>query len=106
MTVGAIRQALPTVTGFAVRCAIVALRQRNTDPTPLLRRAGLAEGDLDTSQRRLSARAQGEFLEHAAFALNAPRSGFTSPSIRTRARPASSFTRCPRLKMLATRSRC
>ena len=75
MTAGAIRQALPTVTGFAVRCAIAALRQRSTDPTPLLRRAGLAEGDLDTSHRRLSATAQGELLEHAALALNDPTFG-------------------------------
>jgi hypothetical protein len=42
---GATRQALPTVTGFAVKCAIAALRQRSTDPGPLLHRAGLAEGD-------------------------------------------------------------
>jgi hypothetical protein len=55
MTAGAIRQALPTVTGFAVKSAIAALRQRSTDPRPLLHRAGLAEGDLDTSQRRLAA---------------------------------------------------
>ena len=44
---GATRQALPTVTGFAVKCAIAALRQRSADPGPLLHRAGLAEGDLD-----------------------------------------------------------
>ena len=70
VTTGATRQALPTVTGFAVKCAIAALRQRSADPAPLARRAGLAEGDLDASQRRLSASAQGEFLEYAALALN------------------------------------
>ena len=72
---GATRQALPTVTGFAVKCAIAALRQRSADPGPLLDRAGLAEGDLDTPRRRLSAAAQGEFLEYAALALNDPMFG-------------------------------
>ena len=72
---GATRQALPTVTGFAVKCAIAALRQRVADPGPLLDRAGLAEGDLDTPRRRLSAAAQGEFLEYAALALNDPMFG-------------------------------
>lgn len=72
---GATQQALPTVTGFAVKCAIAALRQRSTDPGPLLHRAGLAEGDLGAPQRRVSAVAQGEFLEHAALALNDPMFG-------------------------------
>ena len=72
---GATRQALPTVTGFAVKCAIAALRQRGADPGALLDRAGLAEGDLDTPRRRLSAAAQGEFLEYAALALNDPMLG-------------------------------
>jgi AraC-like DNA-binding protein len=69
---GATRQALPTVTGFAVKCAIAVLRQRGADPGPLLHRAGLAEGDLDASRRRFSATAQGEFLEYAALALDDP----------------------------------
>jgi AraC-like DNA-binding protein len=69
---GAIRQALPTVTGFAVKCAIATLRQRNVDPGPLLHRAGLSEDDLDHRQRRLSATAQGEFVEYAALALKDP----------------------------------
>jgi AraC-like DNA-binding protein len=69
---GATRQALPTVTGFAVKCAIAALRQRGADPGPLLHRAGLAELDLRASRRRLSATAQGEFLEYAALALSDP----------------------------------
>ena len=66
----ATRHALPTATGFAVKCAIAALRQRGADPGPLLHRAGLAEGDLGASQRRVSAAAQGAFLEYAALALN------------------------------------
>ena len=71
----ATRQALPTATGFAVKCAISALRQGGADPGPLLRRAGLAEGDPGASQRRVSAAAQGAFLEYAALALNDPMFG-------------------------------
>jgi hypothetical protein len=41
----------------------------------LLRRAGLAEGDPGASQRRVSAAAQGAFLEYAALALNDPMFG-------------------------------
>jgi AraC-like DNA-binding protein len=66
----ATRQALPTATGFAVKCAISDLRQRGADPGPLLRRAGLAESDLGAAQRRVSAAAQGAFLEYAALSLN------------------------------------
>ncbi len=72
---GSTRQTLPTVTGFAVKCAIAALRQRSADPGPLLDRAGLSEDDLHHPQRRLSATAQGEFLEYAALALNDPAFG-------------------------------
>ena len=75
MSAGANRQALPTATGFAVKCAIAALRQRGSDPGPLLHRAGVAEGDLTASRRRLSAAAQGEFLERAALALSDPTFG-------------------------------
>jgi AraC-like DNA-binding protein len=67
---GGTRQTPPTVTGFAVKCAIAALRRRGSDPGPVLRRAGLAETDLDASRRRLSATAQADFLEYAALALN------------------------------------
>jgi hypothetical protein len=38
-------QALPTVTGFAARQAIAALRRHNIAAAPLLRRAGLSEHD-------------------------------------------------------------
>jgi AraC-like DNA-binding protein len=71
----ATRHAPPTATGFAVKCAIAALRQRGADPGPLLHRAGLADGDLGASQRRVSAAAQGAFLEYAALALNDPMFG-------------------------------
>ena len=70
MTIGVTRQALPTVTGFAVKCAIAALQRRNIAEGPLLHRAGLPEIELDNSRRRVTAAAQGEFLETAAQALN------------------------------------
>jgi AraC-like DNA-binding protein len=70
VTIGAMRQALPTVTGFAVKCTIAALQGRNIAEGPLLRRAGLPEFELDNSRRRVTAAAQGEFLEYAAQALN------------------------------------
>ena len=64
-----IRQVLPTATGFAARQAIAALRKRNIEVAPLLRRAGLSEHDLDNRQRRVSAIAQVRLLECAAEAL-------------------------------------
>ncbi len=70
MTIGVTRQALPTVTGFAVKCAIAALERRHIAEGPLLHRAGLPEFELDNSRRRVTAAAQGEFLETAAQALN------------------------------------
>ena len=70
MTIGATRQALPTVTGFAVKCALTAPQRRNVAAGPLLHRAGLSEFDADDSRRRVSATAQGAFLEYAAQALN------------------------------------
>ena len=64
------RQVLPTATGFAARQAIAALRNRNIEVAPLLRRAGLSEHDLDNRQRRVSAIAQVRLLEYAAEALD------------------------------------
>ena len=87
MTTAAIRQTLPTVTGFAIKCAISALRQRGADLGPLLRRAGLAEGDLDASRRRLTATAQADFLEYAALALNDPMFGLHLAVEPARSRP-------------------
>ena len=63
------RQVLPTATGFAARQAIDALRKRDIEVAPLLRRVGLSEGDLDNRQRRISANAQAKLLECAAEAL-------------------------------------
>jgi hypothetical protein len=64
------RQVLPTATGFAAQQAIDALRKRDIEVAPLLRRVGLSEGDLDNRQRRISANAQAKLLECAAEALD------------------------------------
>jgi AraC-like DNA-binding protein len=60
---------LPTVTGFAARRAIAALRRRKVPIAPLLQSAGLSERDIDDRQNRISALAQGRILEYAAHAL-------------------------------------
>ena len=60
---------LPTVTGFAARRAIAALRRRNVPIGALLQMAGLSEGAIDNRQNRISALAQGKLLEFAADAL-------------------------------------
>ena len=63
------RQVLPTATGFAARQAIAALRKRDIEVAPLLRRVGLSERALDNRQHRISAVAQVKLLECAAEAL-------------------------------------
>jgi len=63
------QQTLPTVTGFAVGCAIAALREKGVPALPLLERVGLSQPDFSVPQRRLPAAAQGEFLEAAAEAI-------------------------------------
>jgi AraC-like DNA-binding protein len=67
---------LPTATGFAARRAVVALRNHDIDPAPLLERLGLSEQDVNTDQIRVSAAAQARFLESAAEALHDPALGF------------------------------
>lgn len=67
--------ALPTVTGFAARQAIAALRKRSVAIAPLLRRAGLSEGDLlapegNSSDHRISAVGQAKLLDYAAEAMD------------------------------------
>jgi hypothetical protein len=107
VTIRATRQALPTVTGFALKCAISALRRSDADPDSLLRRTGLTERDINEPRHRLSATAQADFLEYAALALQDPLySGSGSPSSRTRARSASCSTSCPRPRMSPRRWRC
>jgi AraC-like DNA-binding protein len=68
-------QALPTVTGFAAKQAIAALRTNQINPAPLLHRAGLSEQDLAAAEpsplhHRVSAGGQARFLDYAAEALD------------------------------------
>jgi AraC-like DNA-binding protein len=63
-------RALPTATGFAAAQAIAALRMRNIDPGPLLRRAGFANPDSEDQPQRVSAAAQSKLLEYTAEALD------------------------------------
>jgi AraC-like DNA-binding protein len=67
---------LPTTTGFPARCALAALLKHNTDPAPLLQRAGLSHEDLNDRENRISSAAQARFLEFAAEALRDPALGF------------------------------
>ena len=69
VTEGATRPG-PTVTGFAINCAIAALRRNNIDPQQLLNHAGLAEHRFDDPQARVSALGQARFLEYSAEALD------------------------------------
>ena len=59
----------PTVTGFAAKSAIAALRKHNIASQPLLRRAGLSEHAFDNPRNRVSAAGQVKFLEYAADAM-------------------------------------
>jgi hypothetical protein len=63
---------LPTVNGFAAKCATIALKKRNIPTAPLLRLSGLSESgrDFDDAQHRIAARAPSDFLERAAEALD------------------------------------
>ena len=61
---------LPTVTGFAARCAISALQKHTIAIAPLLHRAGLSERDFVDCQHRISAAAQSKLLELAAEATD------------------------------------
>jgi AraC-like DNA-binding protein len=63
------RTVLPSATGFGAWQAIAVLRKHNVPIAPLLKRAGVSEGDIDNHQRRISALAQGKLLEYAAEAL-------------------------------------
>ncbi len=60
----------PTVSGFAARCVIAALRERKIAVEPLLHRAGLLEDDLKRTDRRLGADSQGVLFESAAEAVD------------------------------------
>ncbi len=71
MTEGRTARALPTVTGFAAKQAIAALRERGVAAAPLLRRAGLSERALagDSDVHPMSALAQARVLDFAAEAM-------------------------------------
>jgi hypothetical protein len=69
------RQPLPTVTGFAAKQAMAALRTHNINTAPLLHRAGLLEQDLAAAghgplHNRVSAVGQARLLDYAAEALD------------------------------------
>jgi hypothetical protein len=57
---------LPTVTGFATRLAIAALRKGGVPTASLLHRSGLSVRDFEGRQSRISAAAQATFLEDTA----------------------------------------
>jgi AraC-like DNA-binding protein len=59
---------LPTVTGFAAKQAVDALRRRGIAPEPFLQATGLDEGDVADPHRRVPATAQAKLLELAAEA--------------------------------------
>jgi AraC-like DNA-binding protein len=63
------RQVLASTNGFAARQAIAVLRKHNIPIAPLLKRAGISEGDVDNPVGCVSAMAQGMLLERAAEAL-------------------------------------
>ena len=71
MTEGRTARALPTVTGFAAKQAISALRKRGIAAAPLLRRTGLSERALagDSDAHPMSALAQAKVLDFAAEAM-------------------------------------
>jgi hypothetical protein len=65
---------LPTVTGFAAKQVIAALRKRGIATAPLLHRAGLWEHEFEAGgggpdDHRVSAEAQAKLLDYAADAL-------------------------------------
>jgi hypothetical protein len=74
MTGHATGPVLPTVTGFAAKQVIAALRKRGVTATPLLHRTGLSEHDFaagggSAEDHRVSAQAQAKLLDYAADAL-------------------------------------
>jgi AraC-like DNA-binding protein len=70
------RRHAPTVTGFAINCAIAVLRKQNIADGPLLQRTSLSEYDFDDPHVRVPAADQGEFLERAAEAIGDAAFGF------------------------------
>ena len=72
MTEDATSQGLPTTMGFAAKQAIDALRRRNVETAPVLRKAGVSERALAASgplNHRISAVEQSRLLDCAAEAI-------------------------------------
>lgn len=69
MTHAAEAPTLPSVTGFAARRLVNELHDRPVVLAPLLRRAGLTDRELADRRCRISAAAQGRFLELASEEL-------------------------------------
>ncbi len=59
----------PTVTGFALKCALAALQKSGVATRPLLDRTALSEFASDGSRRRIPASSQLKFLELASEAV-------------------------------------
>lgn len=59
----------PTVSGFAVKCAVAALGKRRIATAPLLAAVGLSQNDLPEPINHIAAAAQARFLELAAKAV-------------------------------------
>ena len=59
----------PTVSGFAVKCAMAALGERRIATAPLLAAAGLSQNDLPEPTHHITAAAQARFVELAAEAI-------------------------------------
>ncbi len=62
-------QGQSTVSGFAARRALFALRKHKVEASPLLRRAGLLGYNPGDHERRISANNQAQLVEYAAEAL-------------------------------------
>ena len=69
MSEGETQQGHPTVIGLASRLAVAALKKRNVQVAPLLKRAGLSERELEIPHGRIKVVGQGKFLEYAAEVL-------------------------------------
>ncbi len=67
---------LSTVTGFAARSLVAVLQKQNVALVPLMQRVGLTDDDLANREQRISAAAQGKFLEFAAEVLKDNALGF------------------------------
>ncbi len=105
MTEDATRPA-PTVSGFAAKCAIAALRKHNFATRPLLHRAGLPEDAFDNPRHRISAIGQVKFLEYAAEAMDDTAFGLHLAEQSNPREAGLLSMSCPPPKISARRWRC